>query len=117
LLSFGGCCKAVKFVIGCGAIITAQACTQSCLTFHSIFNALSIISLYFTSLSEFGNLYNFFSYASLNSILSSSAFFSFVQGFSGISFANSFISEKGIQNVLPTSFTAARAAKVPKVQI
>jgi len=44
--SFGGCCKAQKFVIDSGAIITAQAWTQSCLTFHSILSALSIIFLY-----------------------------------------------------------------------
>jgi hypothetical protein len=53
----------------------------------------------------------------LNSIDSSSADFSLVQGFSGISFANSFISEKGIHLTLHTSLTAARAAKVPNVQI
>jgi hypothetical protein len=76
--SFGGCCNAVKFVIGSGAIITAQAWTHNCLTFHSIFRALSIISLYF----------GFVSYASLNSIESSKAQVNFVPGFSGISFTN-----------------------------
>ncbi|EFK97668.1 hypothetical protein LDC_0274 [sediment metagenome] len=53
----------------------------------------------------------------MNSILSSSAHFSLVPGFSGISFTSSFICEKGIQKTLHTSFTAARAAKVPKVHI
>jgi hypothetical protein len=57
------------------------------------------------------------SYASLNSIESSRAHLSFVQGFSGINFANSFISAKGTPITLHTSFTAALAAKVPKVQI
>ena len=94
-------------VIGSGAIITAHACTQICLTFHSIFKALSIISLYFGLLS----------YADLNSILSSKACFNFVHGFSGISFASSFISQNSTQKTLHTSFTRARAAKVPKVQI
>jgi hypothetical protein len=68
---------------------------------------LSIISLYFGLLS----------YADLNSILSSKACFNFVQGFSGISFANSFISQNSTQKTLHTSFTAALAANVPKVQI
>jgi hypothetical protein len=50
-------------------------------------------------------------------MLSSRAFLSFVPDLSGISLTNSFISGKGNQKVLQTSFTAARAAKVPKVQI
>jgi hypothetical protein len=57
------------------------------------------------------------SYASLNSRLSSKAHFSLVQGFSGISFASSFISPKSTHITLQTSLTAARAAKVQKVQI
>jgi len=88
-------------------MITAQACTQSCLTFHSILSALSIISLYALLVL----------YASLNSTESSSAQANFVPGFSGISFTNSFISAKFIQNTLHTSFTAALAANVPKVDI
>jgi hypothetical protein len=61
--------------------------------------------------------FSFVSYASLNSGESTSAHFSFVHGFSGINFANSFISEKGIHITLHTSLTAALAAKVPNVHI
>ena len=53
----------------------------------------------------------------MNSILSSKAHLSFVQGFSGISFARLFISAKGIHITLQTSFTAALAANVQKVHI
>jgi hypothetical protein len=59
----------------------------------------------------------FFSYASLNSRLSSSACLSLVQAFSGINLASSFISPKSTHITLQTSLTAARAAKVPNVQI
>ncbi len=38
-----------------------------------------------------------------------------IHGRAGMSFAKSFISAKGIPNAFPASFTAARAASVPKV--
>ena len=105
--SLGGCCKAVYFARGSSAITTAQACTDTCRTAPSSFKAFSITCLKISD----------FSIASLSSGDFSSASFNFVPGRSGISFANSFISTKGTPSTRPTSFTAARAANVPKVHI
>ena len=106
-LSFGGCWREQKFVIFSGAMITAQAWTQSCLTDPSNLIALSMIFLYLSD-----ELYN-----CLNSTLSSRASLIFIQGFDGMSLAISFISEKGSHSALQISLTAALAAIVQNVHI